>query len=386
MSTYNDASLIYYPSGYKASKAYSLKPTDGSGDLTFTRASTATRVNSAGLIESVATGVPRIDFTGAGCAKLLLEPQRSNLQTQSNGFLSNWNNNEVTTSVGESALISAETTTLITETAVNAVHRVVSVSAVTLTIGSVYTISFYAKSNGTRNIGLRTGFTGSSANIIFNPNTQTAVSVPAGFTTNITAANDGYYRYSITATAGAASDLISVVMFNGTSLVYTGTSESIYISAIQTELGAYPTSYIPTTTTAVTRVVDSASKTGMGYNLLNGYTVFFNFETLSVTAYNQFQFRQNASNYILRIGNNYNIGNALAQGPNILGKNKYALSVQNNGNYALYRNSILLANGTGVTANLEEIRSDLPGPHLIDSIILYEIALSNAELETLTTL
>jgi hypothetical protein len=52
MSTYNDASLIYYPSGYKAGTAYSLKPTDGSGDLTFTRASSATRVNAAGLIET----------------------------------------------------------------------------------------------------------------------------------------------------------------------------------------------------------------------------------------------------------------------------------------------------------------------------------------------
>ena len=434
MSTYTDASLIYYPSGYKAGKAYSLKPTDGSGDLDFTRASNGTRVNSAGLVEDVPwnlasysetfnnaawvktrttitantttapngtltadtftltpgpgagvyqavngvsnnytisvyakyvsgdkylyffspsnsqgakvwfdiqngtvsnqlsgfTGtiedagngwykcsmynttqavlnyiqiqisttnsnttlsnnsvsyfwgaqvnigatakpyfpttdrlnVPRIDFT-SGCGTLLLEPQRSNLQTQSNGFLSNWTKNDVNTSVGESTLISGETTTLMTETATNAVHRVVSVSTASLTIGSVYTISFYAKANGTRNIGLRTGFTGSSANIIFNPNTQTAVSVPAGFTTNITAANDGYYRYSITATAGAASDLISVVMFDGTSLVYTGTTESIYISAIQTEVGSFSTSYIPTLGTAVTRTQDSASKSGI---------------------------------------------------------------------------------------------------------------------------
>ena len=52
MSTYTDASLILYPSGYKEDKLYSLKPTDGSGDLTFTRASTATRVNAEGLIET----------------------------------------------------------------------------------------------------------------------------------------------------------------------------------------------------------------------------------------------------------------------------------------------------------------------------------------------
>ena len=58
MSTYNDASLIYYPSGYKAGKAYSLKPTDGSGDLTFTRASSATRVNEQGLIETASVISP----------------------------------------------------------------------------------------------------------------------------------------------------------------------------------------------------------------------------------------------------------------------------------------------------------------------------------------
>jgi len=46
-----DASLLLVPSGYKEDVVYSQIPTDGSGDLTFTRASTATRVNSDGLIE-----------------------------------------------------------------------------------------------------------------------------------------------------------------------------------------------------------------------------------------------------------------------------------------------------------------------------------------------
>jgi len=57
MSFYDDASLIMFPSGYKEDKIYSLKPTDGSGDLTFTRASTATRVNAEGLIEKVRTNL-----------------------------------------------------------------------------------------------------------------------------------------------------------------------------------------------------------------------------------------------------------------------------------------------------------------------------------------
>ena len=56
MSYFDDASLVMIPSGYKTSKVYSVKPTDGSGDLTFSRSNdTASRVNSAGLIEKVRT-------------------------------------------------------------------------------------------------------------------------------------------------------------------------------------------------------------------------------------------------------------------------------------------------------------------------------------------
>ena len=65
MSFFETASLIYIAdfaaasasavsgSGTNTGKAYSIKPTDGSGDFTFERGSdiTATRVNSSGLIE-----------------------------------------------------------------------------------------------------------------------------------------------------------------------------------------------------------------------------------------------------------------------------------------------------------------------------------------------
>jgi len=54
MGLYDDASLVMIPSGVKESKLYSIKPTDGTGDFDFTRGTdTATRVNSAGLIEKV---------------------------------------------------------------------------------------------------------------------------------------------------------------------------------------------------------------------------------------------------------------------------------------------------------------------------------------------
>jgi hypothetical protein len=50
-SFYEDASLVMIPSGYKTSKVYSAKPTDGAGDLSFTRSNdTATRVAPMGLL------------------------------------------------------------------------------------------------------------------------------------------------------------------------------------------------------------------------------------------------------------------------------------------------------------------------------------------------
>ena len=42
----SSASLVLTPSSYKEGKLYSVIPENGDGDFTFTRATTATRVNS----------------------------------------------------------------------------------------------------------------------------------------------------------------------------------------------------------------------------------------------------------------------------------------------------------------------------------------------------
>jgi hypothetical protein len=71
MSFYSDASLVLIPSGYKDQKIYSAKPTDGLGDLVFSRASSATRVASNGLIEKVRTNLLTYsqDLTNAAWSK-----------------------------------------------------------------------------------------------------------------------------------------------------------------------------------------------------------------------------------------------------------------------------------------------------------------------------
>jgi hypothetical protein len=79
MSLLDTASLILTPNGYKASKLYSVKPTDATGDMVVSRGTSATRVNSVGLIELMPIDVPRLDYTGGGCPKILVEPARTNL-------------------------------------------------------------------------------------------------------------------------------------------------------------------------------------------------------------------------------------------------------------------------------------------------------------------
>jgi hypothetical protein len=86
-NAYDSASLLVTPNGYKASKIYSAKPTDGTGDLAFSRASTAMRRNSAGLWEEVANNVPRLQYpVGGGCPSWLFEPQATNSILYSTDF------------------------------------------------------------------------------------------------------------------------------------------------------------------------------------------------------------------------------------------------------------------------------------------------------------
>lgn len=75
---FDSASLVITPNGVKTSKLYAIKPTDGTGDLTVIRATTATRVDENGNIVDVPANVARIDYS-KGQPAILVEPQRTNL-------------------------------------------------------------------------------------------------------------------------------------------------------------------------------------------------------------------------------------------------------------------------------------------------------------------
>jgi len=111
-------SLLIVPARFKTGKLYSQIPTSGAGDFTVTRNTEARRFNSAGVIESVASGIPRLDyFTSGGvtgCPALLVEPAATNLALHSRD-LSNavWSGTNITTAknaVGADGVASGATT------------------------------------------------------------------------------------------------------------------------------------------------------------------------------------------------------------------------------------------------------------------------------------
>ena len=76
------ASVILTPTAYNTSEALCVKPSDGTGDFDFSRATEATRINSLGLVETIGINLPRINYEG-GCGSWLWEPQSTNLYLNS---------------------------------------------------------------------------------------------------------------------------------------------------------------------------------------------------------------------------------------------------------------------------------------------------------------
>ena len=234
MSFYDDASIVMIPSGYKASKLYSAKPTDGSGDLVFTRTgSTATRVNESGLIERCRTNqvIFSEDFTNADWKKLYATVT-GNTTISPNGTL---------------------TADSLFDNSSNQNHFAYKEN-VSLSAG-VYTVSYYAKANTLSHcaIGLQTGSTlYSSGNFNLINGTISGAGVNGLSPGNIVSVGNGWYRVSFSANVTTGTFFIFAFTSNGTSTTYIGSGQFFYIWGYQLETGDIATDYIPTTTAAVT--------------------------------------------------------------------------------------------------------------------------------------
>jgi hypothetical protein len=258
-----------YPSGYKADKIYSLKPTDGSGDLDFTRASTATRVNESGLVESVATGVPRIDYTGGGCGKLLLEPQRTNLFLYSEQLNdAAWDTTEGITIIDNDTTspdgnINAEN--VIPDATLN-FHRVKQAAAVALS--TPYAFSVYVKPNGYDYFMIRTAGLSGNGNVGYDLINGTVTFAESGYSGFISEVGNGWYRLGYVASFDLTTAAIGfrpqpTAQTDNNIPPFTGDGTSgAYIWGAQLEEGSYPTSYIPTAGSQTTRIAETANGAG----------------------------------------------------------------------------------------------------------------------------
>ena len=219
MSYFDDASLVFIPSGTKTSKAYSVKPIDGTGDLTFSRSNdTATRVNSAGLIEKV----------------------RTNLVLQSNTFSTTWVNTNSTETGGQAGYDGTNNAWLLTASSAGGfIYQDV-------TIAGLVTFSIYAKAGS--EIGITLYSAHASQGRYFNLSTGAlgGTFVGAPLDSKIESIGSGWYRCSITVSATATNNF-RVYVSNGTANV-TG---NILIQNAQVETGDIATDPILTTSAAV---------------------------------------------------------------------------------------------------------------------------------------
>ena len=213
MSLLDTASLIVTPNAYAESKLYSVIPSDGSGDMSVVRATTATRVNSAGLVELVPY----------------------NLLLQSNTFSTTWTNSNSTETSGQTGYDGTNNAWLLSKSAASGyITQSISLS------GS-QTFSVYAKA-GTDNwmVLLITGFSA-----YYDLQNGVVGTAAAGATATITSVGNGWYRCMLTASATTASVRIYPAEGNNDT---SGTTGNVYIQDAQLVEGSTAKDYQKTET------------------------------------------------------------------------------------------------------------------------------------------
>jgi len=228
----------------------------------FTRASSATRVNQQGLIETVASGVPRIDYTDANGA-LKLEPQRTNLVTYSEDFSNAyWNKSD--SSITSNAAISPDgalnADKLVENTSTTSHHLYGNIAAAV----GVYTFSVFVKKGEREYVYLYSDAVGKGKSFNLANGTIDADIIAAPTSAKIDDYGNGWYRCSMTITANSGAFRIGNCLANG-NFSYQGDGTSgVYIYGAQLEQGSYATSYIPTSgqSGGVTRVAEVCNNGG----------------------------------------------------------------------------------------------------------------------------
>lgn len=256
--------------------------------ITFTRASSALRTNVSGVLESIAINVPRIDYDPVThvCKGLLIEEERTNLCKYSNDFRTTAQAGEtrpwtltgsITTTAGaaDSPLGAGTATKLVLGTGMSFISSTLVQSYSKPAESIFHTESIYLKAsefNACRIIIRDTATSANSGDCRINLSTGTFSFDPSASGTFSNASGvienkgDGWYRVSLTVKTGTETSINArIYCYNMTGSVGDGAS-GIYIAGSQFEQAKNSSSYIPTTSAAVTRSADLASITGTDFS------------------------------------------------------------------------------------------------------------------------
>ena len=382
-----------------------------------TGASTA----QAGILEDL----PRLDYSGgASCPSLLLEPQRSNLVTQSEyfgGYTTTETNVTANTATSPEGVQNASS---VIETSATNNHRILPSAPFAGTGSAYYSMSVYVKKisgQPTRHIYWMCQ---RSSDVIYahfdmdnftlhQKNTNgTASNVDADI---ISVGND-WYRLTLSGIVStAAGDFYNQLYFETTPRTgfnaesYTGNGSSGFeIYGWQIEAASYPTSYIPTYGSAVTRSNDSCFATSVS-DLIGQEqgTIFIDanlsavtdtnlrglFEISDGTSSNRISIYRNTGGTQATLYSAFSGTATLGIQFNTSAKTKIAFNYSSSG-VTLYVNGSLVDTDSVVSipaCNRIDIGviTQLASRSLGDSISqvsLFKTALTNAELAALTTI
>ena len=238
----------------------------------YTPTTTQPITNYIPVLLTAPNNVARFDHnpTSQESLGLLIEEQRTNLLTYSEDF-SNvaWNKNAVT--VESNVLIAPDATLTsdkIVSTTANSLH---AIQAYIASQAAPWTFTVYAKAGEYDRILLSPNVTGSVVSFNLTSGTIERASGGAITSTSITHVGNDVYRCSCTSTTTATGTIFWVMPYNANASAvtaiptWTGDGYSgIYIWGAQLEAGAFPTSYVKTVASQVTRSADSQSGVNLG--------------------------------------------------------------------------------------------------------------------------
>jgi hypothetical protein len=215
--------------------------------------------------------VPRLDYLGSSCPKLLLEPQTTALNQFSEQLNNAYWSLSRASAFGSGSVVNA----VVAPDGTQSAEYVQQASGQTTGGGAFagilsatgnYTISVFAKMAEQRYLRLAGTFGAGGAGLFCNFDLQNGVTgtPSAGVTPRIENYGNGWYRCSISASkVDLTGNLVFLYQANTLNGGDATPLSGLYLWGANVTQMAYPTSYIPTLGTSVTRVRDAASKTGI---------------------------------------------------------------------------------------------------------------------------